>query len=100
MVQSFDASGDPIAVSLPTPQEVLRNLLATPVRRDLANNLADIYRDLKPGLLSWTTGNEALIPNIVFDWKFPLFGLHWGLHAASAMRALQPIAFLRGIDET
>jgi hypothetical protein len=66
---------------------------------DLADDLVDIYRDLKPGLRAWASGNDAMIPSIVFDWKFPLFGSHWGIHAVSAMRALHPIVFLRGIEK-
>lgn len=54
---------------------------------DLGDDLADIYHDVKPCVRAW----EHLV-------KFPLFGSHWGVHAVSAMRALHPIAFLRGIQ--
>jgi hypothetical protein len=70
-----------------------------PIFGDLGDDLADIYRDVKPGLRAWEGGNDAYLPAIVFDWKFPLFGSHWGVHAVSAMRALHPIAFLRGVRE-
>jgi hypothetical protein len=66
---------------------------------DLADDLADIYRDIKPGLRAWASANDAYLPSIVFDWKFPLFSSHWGVHAVSALRALHPLAFLRGIAE-
>jgi hypothetical protein len=69
-----------------------------PVLGDLGDDLADIYRDIKPGLRGWEAGPEAILADIVFDWKFPLFGSHWGVHAVSAMRALHPLAFLRGLQ--
>jgi hypothetical protein len=68
-----------------------------PIFHSLADDLADIYRDIKPGLRAWETGDDRYLETIVFDWKTPLFGSHWGLHAVSAMRALHPIAFLRGV---
>jgi hypothetical protein len=65
---------------------------------DLADDLADINRDIKPGLRAWATADDAYLPSIVFDWKCPLFGSHWGVHAVSALRALHPLAYLRGIE--
>jgi uncharacterized protein DUF5063 len=70
-----------------------------PVFSDLGDDLADIYRDIKPGLLAWEAGLEQYAADIVFEWKFPLFGSHWGVHAVSAMRALHPLAFLRGVQK-
>ncbi len=70
-----------------------------PVFGNLANDLADIYRDIKPGLRAWATGDNIYLPSIVFDWKFPNFGSHWGVHAVSALRALHPLAYLRGIQD-
>jgi hypothetical protein len=66
---------------------------------DLADDLADIYRDIMPGLRAWAAADDAYLPSIVFDWKLPLFGSHWGVHAVSALRALHPLAFLRGIEK-
>lgn len=66
----------------------------------LADDLADIYRDIKPGLRAWETGDDRFLESIVFEWKTPLFGLHWGLHAVSAMRALHAIVFFRGVSLT
>jgi hypothetical protein len=54
-----------------------------------------MYRDVKPGLRAWDTGDDALLSTVILNWKLPLFGLHWGLHAVSAMRALHPLAHLR-----
>jgi uncharacterized protein DUF5063 len=64
---------------------------------DLADDLADIYRDIKPGVRAWETNNNDYLPMIVFNWKRPLFWSHWGVHAVDAMRALHPLAFLRGV---
>jgi len=65
---------------------------------DLADDLADIYRDIKPGLRAWETNNDGYLPTIVFHWKFSLFESHWGVHAVDAMRALHPLAYLRGVQ--
>ena len=70
-----------------------------PVFHDLGDDLADIYRDIKPGLRAWEAGLVQYLADIVFEWKFPLFGSHWGVHAVSAMRALHPLAFLRGVQK-
>jgi hypothetical protein len=70
---------------------------AEPVFGDLGDDLADIYRDVKPGLRAWDMGMETHW--IVFGWKYLGFGSHWGVHAVSAMRALHPIAFLRGVHK-
>jgi hypothetical protein len=42
-----------------------------PMFGDLADDLADIYRDIKPGLRAWDAGLDAYLPDIVFDWKCP-----------------------------
>jgi hypothetical protein len=62
-----------------------------PILHSLADDLADIYGDIKPGLRAWDTGDDAYLETIIFDWKEPLFA--WGLHAVSAMRALHQMAF-------
>jgi hypothetical protein len=68
-----------------------------PIFHSLADDLADVYRDVMPGLRAWSALDDRYLETIVFDWKTPNFGSHWGLHAVSAMRALHPIAFLRGL---
>jgi hypothetical protein len=54
------------------------------VTGDLADDLMDTYIDLKQGLLYYDAGHPA---QAVFHWRF-MFGVHWGRHATSAMRAL------------
>jgi hypothetical protein len=51
---------------------------------DLADDIADIYRDIAEGLRLYEAGHprEAL-----WQWVFNLT-FHWGAHATSAMRAL------------
>jgi hypothetical protein len=52
----------------------------------LADDLADIYRDLKEGLVVHDAG---LAPphDIIWEWRFGFYS-HWGHHAIDALRAL------------
>lgn len=60
---------------------------------DLADDLADIYRDVKPGLRAWDANVEDYLADTVFDWKEPLFGSHWGRHAVDALRVLHGLVY-------
>ena len=51
---------------------------------DLADDLLDIYTDVKGGLLYFAQGYPE---QAVFHWKFT-WGVHWGRHATSALRAM------------
>ncbi|MCA8935287.1 MAG: DUF5063 domain-containing protein [Planctomycetales bacterium] len=53
-----------------------------PVCADLADDLADIWRDLQSGLLA-TDPDDA-----VWRWRFS-FHSHWGSHATAALACLQ-----------
>ncbi len=55
-----------------------------PVTGDLHDDLADIYRDIKPGVILYKKG---FIQEAAFEWKSS-FGYHWGEHILSAMRAI------------
>lgn len=55
-----------------------------PVTGDLHDDLADIYRDIKPGVILYQKG---FISDAAFEWKLS-FGTHWGEHILSAMRAI------------
>lgn len=68
-----------------------------PMCHSLADDLTDIYRDIKPGLRALEAEHEDSIEMVVFSWKEPLFATHWGQHAVSAMQALHSIVFLRGL---
>jgi hypothetical protein len=58
-----------------------------PIQHSLADDLADIYRDLRPGLLSWTKHPESTRRAIVWHWRFGYFS-HWGHHIIDAIRAM------------
>jgi hypothetical protein len=74
-----------------------RNAEKEPDLRSLANDLADIYRDVMPGLRAWDAREDRYLETIVFDWR-DSFTWHWGPHAVCAMSALHPIAFQTGLS--
>jgi len=51
---------------------------------DITEDLADIYSDVKDGLLFFESG---MVPAALWHWR-RTFEAHWGEHATSAMRAL------------
>jgi hypothetical protein len=59
----------------------------------LADDLADTWRDLKPGV-EWMAAHhgEHLPDGIIWDWRWR-FEYHWGRHASSAMSILHPMSF-------
>ena len=52
---------------------------------DVADDLADTWRDLKGGLALYHKGNYAAA---AWEWR-ESFNIHWGRHAAGALYALQ-----------
>lgn len=60
-----------------------------PVLADLADDLADIYRDLKDGLTLWESGHRVAAVN---SWEED-FRIHWSEHASGAIRALGWLEF-------
>lgn len=56
-----------------------------PVLLPLADDLADIWRDMKRGLLALDAG--AAEDDVIWEWRFG-FRTHWGRHATEALRAL------------
>jgi hypothetical protein len=63
------------------------------VTGDLADDLADIYRDLKEGLSLYDLGHRK---EAVWDWKSNFY-MHWGRHASSALHALHCYAQDEGL---
>ena len=63
-----------------------------PVLGSLSDDLADIWRDLKPGVAMMETGSAALVSDVVWQWRIS-FETHWGQHAATAIAALHAICF-------
>jgi Domain of unknown function (DUF5063) len=59
----------------------------------LADDLGDIYRDLKEGLLAWDTADPGTQRDAVWQWRFG-FQSHWGRHLAAALRVIH---FLRHV---
>ena len=65
---------------------------------NLADDLADVYRDVVPGLRAWNTEDDTLLDEIVFQWIRGGFEIHWGSHAVDALGILHRIVL--GRDET
>ncbi len=64
---------------------------------DLADDLADIYRDITPGLRYWETAATAELGNIVWEWRFS-FTTHWGRHAVAALGILHHLVVVEHLD--
>jgi hypothetical protein len=54
---------------------------------DLGDDVADIYRDLKPALDALDTNDDTLLPGLVWSWRFN-WEAHSGDHARTILRAL------------
>jgi hypothetical protein len=52
----------------------------------LADDIADIYLDLKYGLVLQET-HQAPLADIIWEWRFS-FNCHWGKHAIDALRTI------------
>jgi hypothetical protein len=63
------------------------------VTGDILDDLDDIYRDLRRGLLHWRAGQAG---HALWHWRFH-FEIHWGEHATSALRALFALSAFRGM---
>ncbi len=61
-----------------------------PVVGSLADDVADIYRDLADGRAKWRRGERE---DAVWTWRFH-FQSHWGEHALGALRAIHSQASL------
>lgn len=65
---------------------------------DTADDLADIYRDLKPGLLLWKRGREEDRRGAVWAWRIG-HRAHWGAHASGLHDVLKSQVRKEGIDD-
>ena len=61
-----------------------------PSKGDIADDVADTYRDLKPGLDAWDMKRDELLAGAVWLWKHT-HRLHWGLHLEGLRKALLPV---------
>jgi Domain of unknown function (DUF5063) len=59
-------------------------LTETEVTGALADDFADIYRDVRAGLRKWQRGESG---EALWEWRFNLES-HWGEHLTGALRAL------------
>jgi hypothetical protein len=67
-----------------------------PVVADLADDLADIWRDLKAGIILYDRG---LHQDAAWHWTNH-YSFHWGHHATSALYAVQSWFSANGDDES
>ena len=51
----------------------------------LADDLADVWRDVKQGLVALDAG--ASETDVIWEWRFSFYS-HWGRHATEALRVL------------
>jgi hypothetical protein len=58
------------------------------VTGSLADDFADIYRDLRSGLRKWDRGDTG---GALWEWRFGLEN-HWGEHATGSLRSLHTLA--------
>jgi len=58
-----------------------------PVCGSLADDFADIYRDLTAGIVLYQRASRESVQEAVWQWKFG-FETHWGRHAVDSLRAL------------
>ena len=58
-----------------------------PVVGSVADDLADIWRDLQDGLRAWEGADPQARVDIVWAWR-DAFGYHWGQHLVNALRAI------------
>ena len=54
---------------------------------EIADDLVDVYCDLKFGLAAFDTGSTQRMQEAVWQWKFE-FASHWGNHLVDALRVL------------
>jgi hypothetical protein len=58
--------------------------LEEPVGASLSDDIIDIYKDVKKGILLFESNEHK---EAIWEWKFG-FEIHWGSHAVDAIRAL------------
>jgi hypothetical protein len=62
-----------------------------PVMGDLGDDLRDIYKDVRRGLLRFDSGH---VNDAVWEWRFNHI-VHWGHHATSALYALHHLTIAK-----
>ncbi len=69
--------------------------VSSPIACDLGDDLADIYRDIKDGLVAFNKGDAA---EGLWHWQHS-FRTHWGSHLVNALRAIHYILSARMFEE-
>lgn len=69
-----------------------------PLRSGLSDDLADIWRDLKNGVIEWQHASQESRRQIVYSWHFS-FHSHWSDHVVDALRTINRIVEDRRIEE-
>ena len=71
----------------------LRDLPTQPCCGSLADDCADIYRDVAGPLAAFNNGNLQHVDTMIWEWSTTLFEIHWGVHATQAIAALHRILY-------
>jgi hypothetical protein len=58
----------------------------------LSDDLASIWRDVKPHLTILSNGGAPAVAEAIWQWRFG-FETHWGHHASGAVSGLQALCF-------
>ena len=69
-----------------------------PVCGSLADDLAEIYRDLREGQLAEDEDGRVRPNDVIWCWRFA-FVSHWSGHASGAIRALATAVFIHYADQ-
>jgi hypothetical protein len=64
----------------------------------LADDFADIYRDIKPALLHYDNGDATAQVAAITEWRSGLLS-HWGHHAIGALRVLHHLKSERQLGD-
>jgi len=70
-----------------------------PTLGSLSDDLADIWRELKEGLLALESDPSVDINDVVWHWRYS-FEIHWARHAAGAIGALNTLCYGEFADPT
>jgi hypothetical protein len=61
------------------------------IRGSLADDIADIYRDLKEGI-EHMESDKVLLRDIIFVWRYGFYS-HWGRHAINALNTIHSLLY-------
>ncbi|MBI4743528.1 MAG: DUF5063 domain-containing protein [Actinobacteria bacterium] len=62
------------------------------IQASLADDLSEIYLELKQSLTNYETGDSLKINSAIWNWKFGILG-HCGNHIVSALRPIHRLVF-------